>query len=361
MGNKTCAAPQALRMSNVLTRAQAGFTLVELMIVIAIAAVLMAVVFPVAHGISFSNKRSQCASNLNSLGDSLLSLRDDYGGFPRDRFEVDPNDPNTPPGIGIIDTPGWPGVVGLYALYYLTEYVGEYTSRQTFSGSGAATFTASTPTTVTGSGTVWQSSHIIAPGDQVKLDSDSSWYVIAAIVNDVKLTLDPNTPYAGADGSGAYSIHKASALNNQPWFTGGRYTRNLSFFHCPANPTATAVEDAPPLLGGYNNCDLYYCRDWFDFDTHPYPGTPSDARNLLQAFPPADTLVTFCPYHRVSQDFLVGHPDKGDMDEVLFADGSVLGLAAYPYDLSYYITGSGSPPAENPAAYFARMRAGKGE
>jgi prepilin-type N-terminal cleavage/methylation domain-containing protein len=348
-------------MSNVLTRARAGFTLVELMIVIAIAAVLMAVVFPIAHGISFSNKRSQCASNLNSLGDSLLSLRDDYGGFPRDRFEIDPNDPDTPPGIGIIDTPGWPGVVGLYALYYLTEYVGEYTSRQTFSGSGTATFTNAS-VTVNGIGTSWQSDHQIAPGDQIQPDSVGTWPgpVIAAIVNDTQLTL--SAAYTGATETGAaYSILKVTSLNNQPWFTGGRYTRNLSFFHCPSNPTATAVEDAPPLLGGYNNCDLYYCRNWFDFDTYPYPETPSDPRNLLQQFPPADTLVTFCPYHRVSQDFLVGHPDKGDMDEVLFADGSVLGLAAYPYDLSYYITGSGSPPAENPAAYFSRMRAGQSD
>jgi hypothetical protein len=176
--------------------------------------------------------------------------------------------------------------------------------------------------------------------------------------------------YTGATETGAaYSILKVTSLNNQPWFTGGRYTRNLSFFHCPSNPTATAVEDAPPLLGGYNNCDLYYCRDWFDFDTYPYPETPSDARNLLQAFPPADTLVTFCIDHRASQerDYTKGH--SGDIDMVLFADGTVMSLPAYNVndprwstEPSLQVPSAPNPAVwPNPALWFSYQRALRGE
>jgi hypothetical protein len=53
----------------------------------------------------------------------------------------------------------------------------------------------------------------------------------------------------------------------------------------------------------------------------------TDNRNLFQPYPPADTVVTWCPYHRKSSvpafPGIAVDPVPGDQDMVLFADGSV--------------------------------------
>jgi hypothetical protein len=208
----------------------------------------------------------------------------------------------------------YPGVIGLYSLYYLTEYVGTYANGQLKDGPGT-----------------------------------------------------------------------------EKWFTGGRYIRNLSFFHCPSNVVREHQpkdnEDiVPPLLGddkndptkpGYNNYDLFYRRDWFH--EPPYIAAmydPNDTnyvhdkRNLVESqYPPADTLVTFCIDHRASQerDYTKGH--TGDVDMVLFADGTVMSLPAYNVNDPRWSTESSLqvPSAPNPAVWpnpalwFSYQRALKGE
>ena len=319
---------------------RAAFTAIELMMVIALAAVIAAIVFPVREAISRSNERSRCATNLSALGQALASLRDDYHAFPRDRFEAGLGEP----GIGdtVLNRYRFPGVAGLYSLYYLTEYTGASRSL-----AGTAAFTTDS-TTVGGSGTSWATDGIVS-GDFICLDEDEIWCEIAEVTNDTTIVL--KLPYPGAGGTGDYTLSKR-ALGEQDWFSGGHYLRRLRPLHCPANPVENppAVVD-PPTLGGYNNYDLHYRRDWFDGDP-PYPASPSDRRNLVEsAFPPADTLITFCPYHRRSGDFTLGHPDRGDEDLVLFADGAVMRLPSYPYNAEDF----GSDPS--PAEWFSQQRA----
>jgi len=209
------------------------------------------------------------------------------------------------------------------------------------------------------------------------LKADAHWYPVAAITDDTHLLLTEAYGYVG--GTGAFSVQKS--LTGQPWFSGGNYLRGLNTLHCPANFLLNKVPDTvvPPLLGdnpadpqkpGYNNYDLYYRRDWFhnppydllyydgDLDNDPDGRKVRDKRNLVEsAFPPADTLVTFCPYHRRSGNLTAAR--NGDQDIVLFADGSVMILPSYPFDaLSYNPVTSLNL---NPAQWFSLKRAERGE
>jgi prepilin-type N-terminal cleavage/methylation domain-containing protein len=319
VSSHTCAVPTALRMSSgrllpsgqaskpqcrILARhsrvtlSRAGFTLIELMVVIAIAALLMAIIVPLSSGMSASQAKSECAFNLRTLGQSLLAMRNDYHGFPRDNYEIELG--ANVPGIdgqyfggkyGDLSNTGttafwtdasnvehtYAGVVGLYSMYYLTEY-----ATLSISGTGHA------------------------PTDQT-------------------------------------------------WFRGGRYLRNLEALHCPANHVKEKMPEVinPPYLGdkpgdsGYNNYDEYYRRDWFD--KPEYPTDATDKRNLMNAYPPADTLVTYCPHHRRSLSLTRAR--SGDEDVVLFADGSVMTLPAYPQDPN------NATATMNPAKWFSEQRA----
>lgn len=377
---QSCGARGARCMYQIPGAARAGFTAMELMMVVALIAIVLAIALPVSRGLSLSNRRSQCAFNERTLGQAWLSFRNDYRAFPRDHWET--------AGIGgyntpAIDTIGFSGVVGLYSLYYLTEYTGltKYggaATRRTFpTVPFTATFASDSPRVV-GTNTSWTNSGAV-PGDEIRLDSDGIWYEIAQINDDTHLLLAENYDGSGAGVPGNATFRKMSLLNDQEWFAGGSFLHRLLYLHCPNNPVAEvpAVINVP-LLGpapsepGYNNYDLYYRRDWFH--NPPYqasyyqPADPArDRRNLVESpYPPADTLVTFCPYHRKSDDYRVGHPagypgDKRDEDMVLFADGAVLWLPSYPWDAITFNPATASPGQLNPAEWFSQRRAEAGE
>lgn len=65
-------------------RKQSGFTLVELLIVIAIIAILLALVFPSLSGASARGRQMTCLNNLRSIGQVALyfSQRRPNGRFP---------------------------------------------------------------------------------------------------------------------------------------------------------------------------------------------------------------------------------------------------------------------------------------
>lgn len=294
-----------------------GFTLIELMIVVAIASVLLAITIPISKGMSESQDRSQCVFHMRTMGQALLSTRNDYQGFPRDYYEIQ----------DISDTLGRkPGGFGgcwnsdtVYEVYQDAPFSPQVTAWQT---SGA---------------------------DGIPDTKDDTYYPGAIGI----YSLYYLTEFADRMGSSS-----PDDPVDRPWFRGGNYLRELSTLHCPVNPVTTepAAVNAP-LLDGYNNYDRYYRRDWFNdppYTAADYTGA-DDRRNLVEsAYPPADTLITFCPYHRKSTDYRIGK--TGDQDVVLFADGAVMMLPAYPYDLANLGAAS-----ENPAAYFSRIRAARNE
>lgn len=385
---QSCGARGARCMYQIPGAARAGFTAMELMMVVALIAIVLAIALPVSRGLSLSNRRSQCAFNERTLGQALLAFRNDYRAFPRDHWET--------AGIGgfaasSVNIRGFARLTtGLYSLYSLTAYTasdrvvdGTTFSAASAAGGSSATFTDGSAL-VSGSGTTWTTAGVV-PGDQIMLDSVGVWYAIDSVVDDQHLRLT-TAVQSGHGGSGDATFRKMSLLNQQAWFAGGSFLHRLLYLHCPNNPVAEvpAVINVP-LLGatltaaGYNNYDLYYRRDWFhnppydaryyDSDTLNDPDARGirDRRNLVESpYPPADTLITFCPYHRNSDDFRVGHPagypgDKRDEDMVLFADGAVLWLPSYPWDAITFNPATASPGQLNPAEWFSQRRAEAGE
>ncbi|MFQ3588586.1 MAG: DUF1559 domain-containing protein [Fimbriimonadaceae bacterium] len=61
-------------------RPRLGFTLVEVLVVVAIVAILASILFPVFAAAKESAKRSVCASNMRQIGIALAMYTDDYDG-----------------------------------------------------------------------------------------------------------------------------------------------------------------------------------------------------------------------------------------------------------------------------------------
>lgn len=70
-----------------------GFTLVELLVVVAILAVLAGIILPVFASVRASARRTSCLSNLKQLGQAMTMYTTDWDHYPRG---LDPADKVTP-------------------------------------------------------------------------------------------------------------------------------------------------------------------------------------------------------------------------------------------------------------------------
>ncbi|NSW54595.1 MAG: DUF1559 domain-containing protein [Armatimonadetes bacterium] len=76
-----------------------GFTLVEILVVIAIIAVLAAILFPVFSRVRENARKTNCLSNLNQVGVAMRAYSSDYGGYIVNWCVSHP---------ACAATPGWP-------------------------------------------------------------------------------------------------------------------------------------------------------------------------------------------------------------------------------------------------------------
>ncbi len=298
-------------------RPAVGFTLIEMLVVIAIMAMLAAIVVPSYRVAQWHHYRNSCAANLKSLGQALAIFRDEYGCYPpdateylwtedavqayRDKYGTDPpGDHSLASPLGAAyDPDGNPidtGVrgMGLYTLYYLGAYARQLPPRSL-------------------EPRLYDASGNLKPG------------------------VDPN-----------------QGLSQFDWFKGGGYITRLSTFHCRANDIALdksllAQRESDTQMGApyfnrsdnpaaaqdeyrWGNYDAFYRRNFWNPGHYPQPG--DDNRNLCQPYPPVDTVVTWCPFHRSSKPpAWPGEPAEvkpGDEDLVLFVDGSVRRVVATP-------------------------------
>lgn len=268
--------------------AKAGFTLVELMVVIAVMMILLAIVVPSYQAMSGQSQRNTCAANLKAIGQALALFREDYQCYPPDSTEYlpvpkDSNDLNGnladvthaayDPQTGDPVNTGVHGL-GLYTLYYLGIY-----------------------------------SSVLPPRE-----------------------LEPEARL-GSGARTSLAVQRDGLRGLKAWFRGGGYITRLEVFHCPANNTKLKDSDLTqrdrlPTLGGWNNYDMFYRRNFWNPGTqNTMVGDKKEDRNLLQAYPPADTVVTWCPRHRQAPapagPGVPGRVTAGDKDLVLFVDGSV--------------------------------------
>jgi prepilin-type N-terminal cleavage/methylation domain-containing protein len=310
---------------------RAAFTLVELLIVIAIMVVVMAIVVPSYRAMAAQNRRSSCAANLKAIGQALAIFREDYQCFPPDATEnlwtaeavaayrqdygVDPpGDHSVGTLVGAAYHPdGTPFAtgsrgLGLFTLYYLGAYAAQ----------------------------------LPPASSEPRLYDDE---------------FDPSLLELRTSLQ-----RRGQGLNGLNWFRGSNYIVKLSAFHCPANQTRLPEEDlgertALPELGGWGNYDRYYRRNYWGNEFGP--GAPTQwtrerygDRNLFQPYPPADTVVTWCPYHRDSNPpsgpGVAGEIVPGDQDLVLFVDGSVRRMTAQRANRMYQEPSTGGAWPEGP-------------
>ncbi len=293
-------------------RPAAGFTLIEMMVVIAIMAMLAAIVVPSYRAAQRHHRRNSCAANLKALGQALAIFRDEYGCYPpdateflwteeavqayRDQYGTDPpGDHSLASPLGAAYRPdGTPfdtGVrgMGLYTLYYLGAYAEQLPP------------------------------HSLEP----RLYDASG---------QLKPGVDPD-----------------KGLSQFDWFKGSGYITRLKTFHCPANDVALdesvlsqresdGQAGAPYFNRSDNPAAVEDEYRWGNYDQfyrrNHWPAGVYDSRNLLQPYPPVDTVVTWCPFHRSAKPpawpGVAAAVNPGDMDLVLFVDGSVRRVVASP-------------------------------
>lgn len=264
-----------------LSRKRSGFTLIEMLVVIAIIAVLAAIIFPVFAGVQKQAKKSQCMANMSHIYTALKMFQIEehrYPEFIAGPVQRDPNDLTKVISVdkssGTLDySPTWRG----HAFSLYPEYLKNVNDLRC----------------------------PLAPNN-IKKDE-----VIADPLFTILNALPWNPPDDGKATKPVRIIGWDDAQNN-------KYRFELYKF-------SSYDWQVPPGCADTTNGETHYSNVW-------YNGFMSDAnapyceRQLKWRNPPAETVVTWCSYHRSMNGAL---PDNGSKDLVLFADGHVAQIPSH--------------------------------
>lgn len=274
-----------------MTRRQSGFTLIELMVVLAIAAILSALVLGGFRQISASNRRQNCQVNLSQIYTALKMYAQDE---PNNKFpDFDPKFANN---------------MGLWKLYTvqvdpadparpIANGTSQFPSALLYNGNRKIT------------GMYLRSyKNLHCPSDEDKSDIDDDGDPLTPLVsvaNDQLFTNSTNKRF------------NQNYLSYQGYDAGGpNFRGNAAYFPTPP-------PNEPPGVSTYlprRTTDLSD-KDWGRQLMPSLPVTsPALTNDVVEKQPAPNTVVTWCRHHRSG---LGGR----DSDIVLFYDGSIQTIA----------------------------------
>jgi prepilin-type N-terminal cleavage/methylation domain-containing protein len=257
-----------------------GFTIIELLTVIAIIAILAAFLFPAIAAVREGGHKTGCMEHMRQIVQALKMYKDDWGVYPEALY-----------GYDIIDQNG----IQRARRFLYPQYIN---SRQTF---------------------VCPESDWGAPGQDVDFTQSPPPRVGDDLcMTPGKLMNLGGKPTQGCGYPGVNCPPNQQPLNYYlyPWdsYDGGQYQNSRSGIDCgtPAQPYAS------PAL----NYILNYQRRW----EPPVPNDPDSLVKQLSLRQPSDqTVVTWCLNHFHVEG---GRPQEGSLALVAFLDGRVQSIPA---------------------------------
>lgn len=332
-------------------RSTAGFTLVEILVVIAIMAILAAIIIPAYLSVERSQKLNGCMNHLRAIGVALAMYHEDWGAYP----------PPPPPeylagaGVNTAYLAYLPFSSGTGLQYAGTSPANTPTSSLTISGTYngpplkilvkiANTGPPDSFTWSANNGATWAPNANIPTITIAPNPPETVPAPLGATNVSVKFGTDTGhfgdevwTFWVGVDHVKQYGLAALywEYLNDQH-----DYVRSRNIYHCPAmvstenvdiggnlaalraqDPVNQQLRKFDPLWAGYNTYDVTYNYDQYTGSIQKYDdalgfGSQDTGRTLANPRAPADTVVCWCYAHNKAQSPSFNEADPNQPDEL---------------------------------------------